>query len=404
MKGHKRILEQYMAWNEPGGNDQDPWSGKGKDQGPPDLDEVVKKLQDKMGGLFGGKRGGGSSSGSGGSKPNSKLVIVLVLIVAAVLLAIKGFYIVQPAERAVVQRFGAYHSVTTPGPHFLLPFVDTKMIVNVDQVNKFRHRAQMLTKDENIVDVTLTVQYRIQDAADFKFQDADPVKTIYSAVESALREVTGKSTLDEIITQNRSAVAAMVKQNTQALLNTYKTGLVVTNVNIQDANPPEQVKEAFDDATRAMADKERVQNQADAYANDIVPRARGAAARQVEDAKAEAFKVVSEAKGETKRFLALLNEYQKAPEVTRQRLYLDTMQDVLGNSGKVMLDIKEGGNTLTYLPLDRLINQPRLAPAKAVQLPGYESLEAESKTRKLEDAQRRRDEIQADRDRALRNR
>ncbi|WP_457670039.1 FtsH protease activity modulator HflK [Thiolapillus sp.] len=394
-----------MAWNEPGGNDKDPWSGKGKDQGPPDLDEVVKKLQDKMGGLFGGKKGGGGASPfGGGGKGSGKLVIALVIVVVAVLAAIQSFYIVQPAERAVVQRLGAYHSVNTPGPHFLIPFIDKKTIINVDQVNKFGHRAQMLTKDENIVDVTLTVQYRVQDAADFLFQDADPVKTIYSAVESALREVTGKSTLDEIITENRSAVAAMVKQNTQKLLNTYKTGLVVTNVNIQDANPPEEVKEAFDDATRAMADKERVQNQADAYANDIVPRARGAAARQVEDAKADAFKVVSEAKGETKRFLALLEEYRKAPEVTRQRLYLDTMQEVLSETGKVMLDVKEGSNTLTYLPLDRIMNQPRLAPAGAVQLPGYESLEAESKTRKLEDAQRRRDEVQRDRDRARRNR
>ncbi|HEC07393.1 MAG TPA: FtsH protease activity modulator HflK [Thiolapillus brandeum] len=393
-----------MAWNEPGGNDQDPWSGKGKDQGPPDLDEVVKKLQEKMGGLFGGKRGGGSPIGGGSGKGSSKLVVVLIVVVAVILLGMKSFYIVQPAERAVVQRLGAYYSVTTPGPHFLIPFVDKKTIINVDQVNKFGHRAQMLTKDENIVDVTLTVQYRVQDAADFLFQDADPVKTIYSAVESALREVTGKSTLDEIITENRSAVAAMVKQNTQALLKTYRTGLVVTNVNIQDANPPEEVKEAFDDATRAMADKERVQNQADAYANDIVPRARGAAARQVEDAKAEAFKVVSEAKGETKRFLALLNEYQKAPKVTRQRLYLETMQEVLAETGKVLLDVKEGSNTMTYLPLDRLMNQPKMAPAAAVQLPGYESLEAESKTRKLKDAQRRRSEVAADRERARRNR
>ncbi len=392
-----------MAWNEPGGNDQDPWSGKGKDQGPPDLDEVVKKLQDKIGGLFGGKRGGGSSS-FGGGKGNSKLIIVLVIVVAIVLLGMKSFYIVQPAERAVVQRLGAYHSVTTPGPHFLIPFIDKKTIINVDQVNKFGHRAQMLTKDENIVDVTLTVQYRVQDAADFLFQDADPVKTIYSAVESALRQVTGKSTLDEIITQNRSAVAAMVKQDTQQLLNTYRTGLVVTNVNIQDANPPEEVKEAFDDATRAMADKERVQNQADAYANDIVPRARGAAARQVENAKADAFKIVSEAQGETKRFLALLTEYHKAPEVTRQRLYLDTMQEVMSETGKVLLDVKEGGNTLTYLPLDKLVNPKGMTPAASTQLPGYESLEAESQTRKLEDAQRRRTEVAADRERARRNR
>ena len=392
-----------MAWNEPGGNDQDPWSGKGKDQGPPDLDEVVKNLQKKMGGLFGGKGGGRSAGGSGGAG-SGKLVIALIVIVALVLLGVKSFYIVQPAERAVVQRLGAFHSVTTPGPHFLIPFIDTKTIINVDQVNKFGHRAQMLTKDENIVDVTLTVQFRVQDAANFLFQDADPVKTIYSAVESALREVTGKSTLDEIITQNRSAVAAMVKQNTQALLNTYKTGLVVTNVNIQDANPPEEVKEAFDDATRAMADKERVQNQADAYANDIVPRARGAAARQVEDAKAYAFKVVSEAQGETKRFLALLDEYRKAPDVTRERLYLDTMQEVLADTGKVLLDVKEGGNTLTYLPLDKLMRPGAGTPAAAAQLPGYESLQAESESRKLKDARDRRQEVARDRERARRNR
>ncbi|WP_457675377.1 FtsH protease activity modulator HflK [Thiolapillus sp.] len=392
-----------MAWNEPGGNDQDPWSGKGKDQGPPDLDEVVKNLQKKMGGLFGGK-GGGRSAGGRGSAGSSKLVIALIVIVAAVLLGIKSFYIVQPAERAVVQRLGAFHSVTTPGPHFLIPFIDTKTIINVDQVNKFGHRAQMLTKDENIVDVTLTVQFRVQDAANFLFQDADPVKTIYSAVESALREVTGKSTLDEIITQNRSAVAAMVKQNTQELLNTYKTGLVVTNVNIQDANPPEEVKEAFDDATRAMADKERVQNQADAYANDIVPRARGAAARQVEDAKAYAFKVVSEAEGETRRFLALLNEYRKAPDVTRERLYLDTMQEVLAETGKVLLDVKEGGNTLTYLPLDKLVQPGSAVRMPAAQLPGYESLQAESESRKLKDARDRRQEVARDRERARRNR
>jgi membrane protease subunit HflK len=392
-----------MAWNEPGGNDQDPWSGKGKDQGPPDLDEVVKNLQKKMGGLFGGKGGGRSGGGRGGAG-SGKLAIALIVIVALVLLGIKSFYIVQPAERAVVQRLGAFHSVTTPGPHFLIPFIDTKTIINVDQVNKFGHRAQMLTKDENIVDVTLTVQFRVQDAANFLFQDADPVKTIYSAVESALREVTGKSTLDEIITQNRSAVAAMVKQNTQELLNTYKTGLVVTNVNIQDANPPEEVKEAFDDATRAMADKERVQNQADAYANDIVPRARGAAARQVEDAKAYAFKVVSEAEGETKRFLALLGEYRKAPDVTRERLYLDTMQEVLAETGKVLLDVKEGGNTLTYLPLDKLVQPGSSARGPVAQLPGYESLQAESESRKLKDARDRRQEVARDRERARRNR
>ncbi len=395
-----------MAWNEPGGDDRDPWSGKGKDQGPPDLDEVVKKLQQKMGGLFGGKGNSGGSNGNGnGDNINNKLMVLLLIVVVIVFLGSKSFYIVQPAERAVVKRFGAAWSVEPPGPHLLIPFIDDYTIVNVDQVNKFGHRAQMLTKDENIVDVTLTVQYRVQNADDFLFQDAEPVKTIYSAVESALREVAGKSTLDEIITQNRSAVAMMVKQNAQQLLDTYKTGLVVTNVNIQEANPPDEVKEAFDDATKAMADKERVQNQADAYANDIVPRARGAAARQVEDAKAYGAKVVAEAKGETSRFLALLKEYQQAPDVTRERLYLDTVQEIMAKTGKVLLDVKEGNNNLTYLPLDKIMStsaQPAANAAKA--LPGYESLQAESRAEKAKEQALRKREVLEDRERARRNR
>ncbi len=394
-----------MAWNEPGGNDRDPWNSGGKDQGPPDLDEAVKKLQEKLRDLFGGK-GGGTGDG-GGNKVISpgggnKLVLAFIAVVVVVLLLIKGFYIVQPAERGVVQRLGAFHTVTTPGPHLLVPFIDKVTIINVDQVNKFGHRAQMLTQDENIVDITLTVQYRVQDAANFLFRDADPVKTIYSAVESALREVTGKSTLDEIITQNRSAIAAMVKQNTQKLLDFYQTGLVVTNVNIQDAKPPEEVKDAFDDATRAMADKERVQNQAEAYANDIVPRARGAAARQIEDAKAYTAKVVSEAKGESKRFLELYAAYQKAPEVTRQRLYLETMQSVLAETGKVILDVKEGSGNVTFLPLDKLMGPAAVAPVKA--LPGYESLQAESAAQKAVEESARQLERRRNLDRARRNR
>ena len=374
-----------MAWNEPGGNkDQDPWSNKGSDQGPPDLDEVVKKLQDKMGGLFGGKRrGGGSGGGDKFSTPGGKkLPLILIAIVVLVVLGINSFYIVQPAERGVIKRLGAYSSVTTPGPHLRIPFIDSVDVVNVDQVNKFGHRAQMLTEDENIVDITLTVQYRIQQAADYLFQDADPEKTIHSAMESALREVIGKSKLDEIITENRSAIAAMVKQGTQQLLDLYRTGLLVTNINIQDANPPEQVKEAFDDATKALADKERVQNQADAYANDIVPRARGAAARQIADAKAYKAKVIAEADGESNRFLALLREYQKAPRVTRERLYLETVQEVMADSSKVLLDVKEGSN-LTYLPLDRMI-QPSTGPRSSREqvLPGYDSLEIEEAKRR----------------------
>jgi membrane protease subunit HflK len=365
-----------MAWNEPGGgNNRDPWNNKGGDQGPPDLDEVVRKLQDKMGGLFGGKRrgGGGDGDGGGGGIPgggaSKKGIGVIVGLVVVAVLVIEAFYIIQPAERGVVKRFGAYHSVTAPGPHLKLPFIDSVDVVNVDQVNKFTHRAQMLTKDENIADVTLEVQFRIQDAADFLFQDADPGNTIHGAMESSLREVIGKSRLDEIITENRSAIAVAVQQGTQQLLDLYRTGLIVTNVNIQRAEAPEAVAEAFADAIRAREDKERLQNQAQTYANDVVPRARGEAARLVEDAKGYRARVIAEAEGESQRFLALLREYQKAPQVTRERLYLETMQNVLRNTGKVLLDVKEGSN-LTYLPLDRMI-QPstREAEFKAPESP-----------------------------------
>jgi membrane protease subunit HflK len=290
--------------------------------------------------------------------------VAVVLAVAVVAAAVDSFYTIQPAERGVIQRFGAYHSVSAPGPHLKLPWIDTVQVVNVDQINKFVHRAQMLTRDENIVDVTVEVQFRILDAADFLFQDSNPGNTIHGSMESALREVIGKSDLDEIITENRGGIAREVKKGTQELLELYRTGLVVTDVNIQDAKAPEPVQEAFDDAIKAREDNVRLQNQAEAYANDVVPRARGAAARLIEDAKAYKAKVVAEADGESQRFLALLGEYEKAPQVTRERLYLETMQDVLQRTGKVMLDVKEGSN-LTYLPLDRMIGQPSSVPMGA---------------------------------------
>ncbi len=295
-----------------------------------------------------------TNAGPSGGGAGKKGIGVIVALVAVAVLAMEAFYIVQPAERGVVKRFGAYSSVTSPGPHLKLPFVDTVDVVNVDQVNKFQHRAQMLTKDENIADVTLEVQFRIQDAADFLFQDADPGATIHGAMESSLREVIGKSRLDDIITENRSAIAKSVQQGTQQLLDLYRTGLIVTNINIQRADVPEAISEAFADAIRAREDKERLQNQAQSYANDVVPRARGEAARLVEDAKGYKARVIAEAEGESQRFLALLREYEKAPGVTRERLYLETMQEVLSNTGKVLLDVKQGSN-LTYLPLDRMI-------------------------------------------------
>jgi len=362
-----------MAWNEPGGGNRDPWNNKGGEQGPPDLDEVVRKLQDKMGGLFGGRRrgggnGSGGESGGGTSGPAGRLILVVVAVVALVAAAIDSFFIIQPAERGVIQRFGAYSSIAGPGPHLKLPLIDTVTVVNVDQIKKFVHRAQMLTKDENIVDVTVEVQFRILDAVDFLFQDANPGGTIHGAIESSLREVIGKSRLDDIITENRGGIALAVQKGSQELLALYRTGLVVTNVNIQDAKAPEPVQDAFDDAIKAREDNVRLQNQAEAYANDVVPRARGAGARLIEDAKAYRAKVVAEAEGESQRFLALLTEYRKAPDVTRERLYLETMQDVLKRTGKVLLDVKEGNN-LTYLPLDRMIQPPALMSGSNAQRP-----------------------------------
>jgi len=344
-----------MAWNEPGGGNKDPWSGKGGDQGPPDLDEVVKKLQQKFGGLFGGGRSP-RGEGSGGQGP-SALSMGLILAVVVVVWLLSGIYIVEPAERGVILRFGAYSETTQPGPHWHIPYpVEDVLKVNVDQISSFRHKSTMLTRDENIVDVELTVQSRIQDAADYLFQDQNPDKTIRDAVETAVREVVGKSDLDYILTKGRSAIADQIKKDAQGLIDAYKTGLEITSVNTQPAKPPDQVKSAFDDAIKAREDKERLENKAEAYANEVVPKARGEAARRVADAKAYRDRVIAQAEGESHRFLAVLKEYRRAPEVTRERLYLDAMETMLSQTSKVMLDT-EGANSLMYLPLDKLIQQ-----------------------------------------------
>lgn len=347
-----------MAWNEPGGGNKDPWGGKSGDQGPPDLDEVVKKIQEKFGGIFGGgkspKSGGNESSGMHGPSSTS-----LGLIAGAVLLIwlASGIYIIEPAERGVELRFGSYSETTEPGPHWHIPYpVEEVLKVNVDQISSFRHKATMLTRDENIVDVELTVQSRIQDAADYLFQDQNPEKTIRDTIETSVRQVIGKSDLDYILTEGRSAVAALIMSEAQGLINDYKTGLEITSVNTQPAKPPEQVKSAFDDAIKAREDKERLENKAEAYANEVIPIARGGAARQVADAKAYKDRVIAEAEGDTSRFLAVLKQYQLAPKVTRERLYLDAVETMLGQSSKVMLDTA-GGNSLMYLPLDKMIQQ-----------------------------------------------
>jgi membrane protease subunit HflK len=373
-----------MAWNEPGGGNKDPWSGKGGgDQGPPDLDEVVRKLQERLGSLFGGKRSssGGSSGGSGGGSGGgggggfgfgsggiSVRTLGIVGGILVILWLASGIYIVEPAERGVVMRFGKYVNTTDPGPHWRFPFpIETVTTVNVDEVSTFSHQAAMLTKDENIVDVELTVQSRIQDAADFLFQDQDPSRTLRDATETVVRKTIGGSRLDYILTEGRGAIATTIQGRVQALMDQYRTGLLVTSVNMQPAKPPDQVKEAFDDAIKAREDKERAENKAEAYANQILPQARGEAARILADAKAYRDKVIAESEGEAARFSAVLTEYHKAPEVTRQRLYLDTMERVFEDTNKVVLDTEDGGNSLLYLPLDQLLKQRQGTGAPSVQ-------------------------------------
>ena len=381
-----------MAWNEPGGGNKDPWGGNQGNQGPPDLDEIVRKLQERVSGLLGGvKRAGGGSGGGGGGGDLSTKTIGIIVAVVLIGWLFTGIYIVDPAERGVVLRFGSYTKMTEPGPHWHIPWpIETVEIVNVDEISSFTHNAAMLTQDENIVDVELTVQSRIQDAANYLFQDQTPDKTLRDATETVVRKTIGGSKLDFILTEGRSAVAAMIQERVQSLMDEYKTGLLVTSVNMQPAKPPEQVKEAFDDAIKAREDKERLENKAEAYANEILPQARGESARAIADAKAYRDRVIASAEGEASRFTSVLTEFAKAPEVTRERLYIDTMEEVLGQSNKVLIDVPQG-NSLMYLPLDRLMQQNPVPAPRTSMLDGSDGgVSDDARTTSMRDTSRER--------------
>lgn len=362
---------QEMAWNEPGGGgngSKDPWGNKGgnKQDGPPDLDEVFKKLNDKVTSLFGGKggRSGGRGSSAGGTKGLGFIAVILL-----VLWALSGIYIVDEGRQGVVLRVGAFDRITEPGPHWYPRFIEKVEIVDVDRVRSINigatsHESLMLTEDENIVDIQFAVQYKVSNAKDYVFNVRDPDTTLRQVTETAMREIVGKNNMDFVIKDGRVQVASGTKELMQNILNGYKTGLVVTNVNMQNAQPPEQVQHAFNDAIKAREDKERLVNEAEAYSNDILPRARGKAARMEQEAAAYRDQIIAKANGETERFLKVLTQYKKAPVVTRERLYLEAMESVLGNSNKVMVDVKKGNN-LMYLPLDRL--QSRQGSGLSVQ-------------------------------------
>lgn len=339
-----------MAWNEPGNNGQDPWGRRGPNQGPPDLDEMLKKLRER----FSGKGPGGSGGGGGGGKLIKGLLPLAVAGVVAIWL-LSGFYVVDEQQRGVVLQFGQYVATTDPGLRWHVPTpIQSVERVNVTSVNALTERASMLTQDENIVDVSLQVQYRVRSADEYLFNVRDPVRTLKEATKSAIREVVGKSDMDFILTAGREAVAARTKELLQETIDSYDAGLLVTEVNLEEATAPQAVQGAFADAIKAREDQERLINEAQAYANDILPRARGTAARDVERAQGYRESVVAEAQGETARFRALLTEYRQAPEITRDRLYLDTMNDVLGSTSKIMIDSK-AGNSLMYLPLDQMM-------------------------------------------------
>ena len=341
-----------MAWNEPGGGDKDPWGNRG-DQGPPDLDEAIRKLQSQLAGIFGGGKGGGS--GGGGSLSGGALGLVLF----AVLVAYAGFgiYQVDQQERGVVFRFGEVQpDLKGPGLHWNPPIVDEVEVINVTQVRSHSHQAHMLTEDENIVDVSLTVQWVVDNAIDFRVNVLDPENSLAHATESALRHVVGSATMNQVITDGREAIAIEVQDRLQEYVTIYGTGIFVQKVNIDSSAPPNQVQDAFDDVQKAKEDQQRIINEATAYAEQVVPQARGRARRQIEQANAYRDQVISEAQGEADRFTKLLAEYSIAKRVTRDRLYIDALEGVFENSSKVMIDV-EGGNNMMYLPLDQLLKQ-----------------------------------------------
>lgn len=362
-----------MAWNEPGNaGGKDPWGQRNKNQGPPDLDQVIKNIQDKLRGLFGG--GGGPRSGGGGGGMGG-YGIVLVLVVAVVLWLLSGLYVVQQGERGVILRFGNYDEsrMTQAGLHWRWPYpIETVEKVNVEQVStleigyrssgrsggstlKVPKEALMLTEDENIIDIEFAVQYKVKDASAYLFNVRDPQETVLQATESSVREIVGKSTLDFVITEGRDAIAQDTRKLLQEILDRYKTGIHVVTVQMQKALPPEEVKAAFDDAVKAREDEQRLKNEAEAYSNDLIPRARGGAARLIQEAEGYKASVIARAEGDARRFSQVVREYAKAPRVTRERLYLEAMEQVLSNSTKVYVDQKAGNNML-YLPLDKLIN------------------------------------------------
>ena len=338
-----------MNWDNQ--NNKDPWGNNSNDTA--DFDELIKKFSSIFGG--GNKQSNGSSSGGDFKMPTKKL-FSYGFFAAAVIYGSLCVYQLDSSEQSVVLRFGEYHKTSEEGLNFMLAGVDERYIENVTLTRRYSQSANMLTKDENIVDVTVSAQYRIANLKDFILNVKDPEASLRQATESALRHVVGDNTLDQTLTVGRENIAIRVGERLQSYLDIYQTGLIVQQINIEKTDPPAAVKDAFDDVVAAREDKERLQNEAERYALTIVPEARGQAEARIQEAEGYKKEVVSKAEGEVSRFNKLLEEYKKAPEVTRARLRIDMNQSVYSNSTKIMVDT-EGGNNLLYLPLDKIMEQ-----------------------------------------------
>ena len=339
-----------MAWNEPGNNDKDPWKKKDdKNQGPPDLDDLLKDIGNKVGGIFGGK-----SSNGGSNKGASSIGLIIALIVGILVYGFSGFYTIKEAEKGLVLRFGQYAGVVEPGLRWKWTFAERIIPVDMQTTRDLPASGFMLTQDENVVRVEMQIQYRVVDARNYIFSVTNADDSLSQSLDSALRFVIGHSNMDDILTSGREQVRQDVWKELDKIIEPYNLGLIVVDVNFKDARPPEEVKDAFDDAISAQEDEVRFLREAEAYARGIEPRARGRVKRMEQEAIAYKQQTVLDAEGEVAKFNKLLPEYLAAPEVTRQRMYLSTMESVYANTSKVMVDV-EGGNNMMYLPLDKIM-------------------------------------------------
>ena len=348
-----------MAWNEPGGGnqgDKDPW-GKRDDQGPPDLDEAFRKLQSNLSEMFGGKKSGGTG-GSGSCAPVfSKNILGLAFVVLLAIWGFAGIYTIDEQESGVVLRFGKVQDeILSPGLHCNPPLIDKVLSTNVTRVRSRPHDSEMLTEDENIVIVKMSVQYVVSDVLQYLLRVRDPDESLYQATESALRHEVGSSLMNQVLTEGRAELGDRVKVRIQDYMNRYGTGIEVTQVNIDETAPPDAVRAAFDDVIKAREDEVRVRNEASAFSNQVIPEARGEAQRLIEESLGYKERVIAQARGEAERFNKLYAEYKLAPDVTRQRIYIDTIESVMANSTKVMVDV-EGGSNMMYLPLDKIMER-----------------------------------------------